>query len=68
MADLLDKLTDTIRSGSIGKATKRSAKWFRDKIQGLKVYYQEEQVWVIYTVIIMIQNIKQLYHTMMYFQ
>ena len=36
MADLLDKLTDTIRSGSIGKATKRSAKWFRDKIQGLK--------------------------------
>ena len=36
MADLLDKLTDTIRSGSIGKATKRSAKWFGDKIKGLK--------------------------------
>ena len=36
MADLLDRLTDTIRSGDIGKATKRSAKWFRDKIQGLK--------------------------------
>ena len=36
MADLLDRLTDTIRSGAIGKATKRSAKWFRDKIQGLK--------------------------------
>jgi hypothetical protein len=36
MADLLDKLTDTIRSGSIGKATKRSAKWFQDKIKGLK--------------------------------
>ena len=36
MADLLDKLTDTIRSGSIGRATKRSAKWFQDKIKGLK--------------------------------
>ncbi len=36
MADLLDKLTDTIRSGSIGKATKRSARWFQDKIKGLK--------------------------------
>ena len=36
MADLLDKLTDTIRSASIGKATKRSARWFQDKIKGLK--------------------------------
>ena len=36
MADLLDKLTDTIRSGSVGTATKRSAKWFQDKIKGLK--------------------------------
>ena len=36
MADLLDKLTDTIRSGSIGKATKRSARWVQDKIKGLK--------------------------------
>ena len=36
MADLLDKLTDTIRSGSIGTATKRSAKWFQNKIKGLK--------------------------------
>ena len=36
MADLLDKLTDTIRSGSIGKATKRSARWFQDKIKRLK--------------------------------
>ena len=36
MADLLDRLTDTIRSGAIGKATKRSARWFQDKIKGLK--------------------------------
>ena len=36
MADLLDKLSDTIRSGTVGKKTKRSAKWFQDKIKGLK--------------------------------
>ena len=36
MADLLDKLTDTIRSGKVGQATKRSAQWFQDKIRGLK--------------------------------
>ena len=36
MADLLDKLTDTIRSGKIGQETRRSAQWFRDKIRGLK--------------------------------
>ena len=36
MADLLDTLSNTIRSGTIGKKTKRSAKWFQDKIKGLK--------------------------------
>jgi hypothetical protein len=36
MADLLDKLTDTIRTGKIGQETRRSAQWFRDKIRGLK--------------------------------
>ena len=36
MADLLDKLTDTIRTGKIGKETRRSAQWIRDKIRGLK--------------------------------
>ena len=36
MAGLLDKLTDTLRTGKIGQETRRSAKWFSDKIRGLK--------------------------------
>jgi len=36
MAGLLDKLADTIRTGKIGQETRRSAKWFSDKIKGLK--------------------------------
>tara|TARA_Y100001951_G_C11251019_1_gene246377 strand:+ start:407 stop:1006 length:600 start_codon:yes stop_codon:yes gene_type:complete len=33
---LLSKVSDAIRSGTIGKEVKRSAKWFQDKIKGLK--------------------------------
>ena len=36
MADLLDKLSDTIRSGKVGQEVKRSARWFHDKVKGLK--------------------------------
>ena len=32
----LDKVTDAIRTGRIGKEIKRSARWFQDKIKGLK--------------------------------
>ena len=33
---LLDKVQDAIRSGTVGKEVKRSAKWFHDKVRGLK--------------------------------
>ena len=33
---LLDKVTDAIRSGTVGKKVKRSARWFQDKIKGMK--------------------------------
>ena len=33
---LLDKVQDAIRSGTAGKEVKRSAKWFHDKVRGLK--------------------------------
>ena len=33
---LLSKVSDAVRSGTIGKEVKRSAKWFRDKIKGLE--------------------------------
>ena len=36
MADLLDKLSDTIRSGKVGQEVKRSARWFHEKVKGLK--------------------------------
>ena len=36
MADLLDKLTAAVRTGTIGTETRRSAQWFRDKIKGIK--------------------------------
>ena len=36
MADLLDKLTAAVRTGTIGAETRRSAQWFRDKIKGFK--------------------------------
>ena len=36
MASLLDKVTDAVRSGTVGKEVKRSAQWFLDKITGLK--------------------------------
>ena len=36
MASLLDKVSDAIRTGTVGKEVKRSAQWFRDKITGLK--------------------------------
>ena len=36
MADLLDKLSDTIRSGKVGQEVKRSARLFHDKVKGLK--------------------------------
>ena len=32
----LSKVSDAVRSGTIGKEVKRSAKWFQDKIKGLK--------------------------------
>ena len=32
----LDKLSDVIRKGTVKKEVKRSAKWFQDKIKGLK--------------------------------
>ena len=36
MADLLNKLTDAVRTGAVGRETRRSAQWFRDKIRGLR--------------------------------
>ena len=36
MASLLDKVSDAIRTGTVGEEVKRSAQWFRDKITGLK--------------------------------
>ena len=33
---LLDKVQDAIRSGTVGKEVKRSAKWFHQKVRGLK--------------------------------
>ena len=32
----LSKVSDAVRSGTVGKEIKRSAKWFQDKIKGLK--------------------------------
>ena len=36
MASLLDKVSDAVRKGTVGQEVKRSARWFRDKIKGLK--------------------------------
>ena len=36
MASLLDKVQDAVRKGTVGAEVKRSAKWFQDKIKGLK--------------------------------
>ena len=36
MASLLDKVQDAVRTGTVGAEVKRSAKWFQDKIKGLK--------------------------------
>ena len=33
---LLSKVSDAVRSGTVGKEVKRSAKWFHDKIKGLE--------------------------------
>ena len=33
---LLSRVSDAVRSGTVGKEVKRSAKWFQDKIKGLK--------------------------------
>ena len=33
---LLSKVSDAVRSGTVGKEVKRSAQWFQDKIKGLK--------------------------------
>jgi len=36
MASLLDKVADAVRTGTVGAEVKRSARWFQDKIKGLK--------------------------------
>jgi hypothetical protein len=36
MASLLDRVADAVRTGTVGKEVKRSARWFQDKIKGLK--------------------------------
>ena len=36
MASLLDRVSDAIRTGTVGTEVKRSAKWFQDKIKGLQ--------------------------------
>jgi len=36
MASLLDKVSDAIRTGTVGAEVKRSAKWFQTKIKGLE--------------------------------
>ena len=33
---LLSKVSDAVRGGTVGQEVKRSAKWFQDKIKGLK--------------------------------
>ena len=33
---LLSKVSDAVRSGTVGKEVQRSARWFQDKIKGLK--------------------------------
>ena len=33
---LLSKVSDAVRSGTVGQEVKRSAQWFQDKIKGLK--------------------------------
>ena len=32
----LSRVSDAVRSGTVGKEVKRSTKWFHDKIKGLK--------------------------------
>ncbi len=32
----LSKVSDAVRGGTVGKEVQRSAKWFQDKIKGLK--------------------------------
>ena len=32
----LSKVSDAVRSGTVGKEVQRSARWFQDKIKGLK--------------------------------
>ena len=34
--NLFDKISDAIRSGTVGQEVKRSARWFKDKIKGLE--------------------------------
>ena len=36
MASLLDKVSDALRTGTVGAEVKRSAKWFQTKIKGLE--------------------------------
>ena len=36
MASLLDRVSDAVRKGTVGAEVKRSARWFQDKIKGLK--------------------------------
>ena len=36
MASLLDRVSDAVRTGTVGQEVKRSARWFQDKIKGLK--------------------------------
>ena len=36
MASLLDRVQDAIKSGTVGQEVKRSARWFQDKLKGLK--------------------------------
>jgi hypothetical protein len=36
MASLLDKVSDALRTGTVGAEVKRSAKWFQMKIKGLE--------------------------------
>ena len=36
MASLLDKVSDAVRTGTVGQEVKRSAKWFQQKIKGLQ--------------------------------
>ena len=36
MASLLDKVSDAVRKGTVGQEVRRSARWFQDKIKGMK--------------------------------